>query len=249
MHDELRAYRKQDFMIGKWRVHQPTLGDVEELGEELYWSIVCSFVGTAYDERLYLWSKGIDFNSMTDFQVFVMRIEEGAIYPIDLFFPDIHIQNYHTFYDPETENILLIDDQNKIVITEDDYTTLTDFLRSLHGLPKNSIKDGNEATKKWRLDYELRQIEKKIQRGIVDEFHSILQPCVSALTNMAGFKYSWHTVWDLPIGVFYDALRRTQAIKISEQLMTGLYSGSIDYKTMKHKDDLNWLRALNNQNT
>ena len=41
MYDELRAYRKQDFMIGKWRVHQPTLGDVDDLGEENYWTIVC----------------------------------------------------------------------------------------------------------------------------------------------------------------------------------------------------------------
>lgn len=249
MYDELKAYRKPDFMLGKWQCHQPTLSDIEELGEENYWTMVCGFVATAYDERLYLWSKGIDFNSMTDFQVFIMRVEEKIISPIELIFPDIHIQNYQTFYDSDTEEVLLIDVENKMVLTESDYTMLTDYLRNLHGLPKNSIKDGNEATKRWRLDYELKQIEKKIQRGIVDEFHSILQPCISALTNTTGFKYNWHTVWDLPIGVFYDALRRTQAIKASDQLVTGLYSGCIDYKTMKHKDDLNWLRSLNNKDT
>ena len=120
MYDELRAYRRQDFTLGKWRVHQPTLDEIESetIGEERYWTIVCSFVGTAYDERLYLWSKGIDFNSMTDFQVFVMRVEEKIVEPVDLFFPDIKIQNYQTFYDPENENIILIDQENKQVITE-----------------------------------------------------------------------------------------------------------------------------------
>ena len=247
MYDELRAYRRQDFTLGKWRVHQPTLDEIESetIGEERYWTIVCSFVGTAYDERLYLWSKGIDFNSMTDFQVFVMRVEEKIVEPVDLFFPDIKIQNYQTFYDPENENIILIDQENKQVITEDDYTLLTDFLRNLHGLPKNSIRDGNEATKKWRLDYELSQLEKKIARGIVDEFHSVLQPCISAMINLPGFKYNWHTVWDLPINVFYDSLRRTQVIKQADDLMKGLYAGVIDYKKMKNKDELNWLRSLN----
>lgn len=245
MYDELSAYRRQDFQLGKWRVHQPSLGDVEEItSEELYWTMVCNFVGTAYDERLYLWAKGIDYNSMTDFHVFAMRVDEKVVLPVDLFFPDIHIEDFNSYIDPDTQDLILIDAKHNQVITEKDYTMLTDFLRNMHCLPKNSIKDGNEATKQWRLKYELDQLEKRIARGIMPEFHSILQPLISSMVNSEGFKYDWHTVWDLPINVFYDCLRRTQIIKMAQQLVQGLYSGCIDYKTMKNKEDLNWLRAI-----
>lgn len=244
LYDELKIYRETDFTLGKWKIHLPTLDEIERLGEETYWSIVCSFIGTAYDERLYLWSKHIDFNSMTDFQTFAMRVDEKQVYPINLLIPNLLIEQYESYIDTKTNDLVLIDIKSQQVITEEDYAMLTDFLRHVHCLPKNQIKDGNQATKEWRLKYELEQLEKRIARGILPEFHSILQPMVSALTNTPGFKYNWHTVWDLPIGVFYDALRRTQILKQADQLIQGLYSGCIDYKTMKNKDDLNWLKQI-----
>ena len=244
MYDELTAFRKQDFQLGKWRVHQPSLGDIQDIGEEIYWSTVCSFVGTAYDERLYLWAKGIDYNSMTDFQVFTMRVDEKLVLPIELFFPDVIIEDFQSFIEPENQDLILVDTKHKQVITESDYEQMTDFLRNIDCLPKNSIKDGNQATKEWRLKHELEQLEKRIARGYTFDFHSILMPLISSLTNLEGFKYNWHTVWDLPVNVFYDAIRRTQIIKQADQLIQGLYSGCIDYKTMKNKEDLNWLRAI-----
>lgn len=246
MHDELKAYRHQDFTLGKWKVHQPLLSDVEErFGcEENYWSLVCGFCATAYDERLYLWSKGIDFNAMTDWQVFCMRTDEGVVFPMDFFFPDLHIERCHSFINTETDDIILVDRVNQSAFTEKDYNQLADFLRFIHALPKNAIRDGNQATKEWRLQRELERLEQKIARGIKDDFHSIILPYISTLTNMPGFKYNWHTVWDLPVGVFFDALKRHQIIKHADNLMRGLYSGCIDYKTMKNKDDLNWLQSI-----
>lgn len=246
MHDELKAYKNQDFKLGKWKVHQALLSDIDEQfgNEEMYWSVICGFCATAYDERLYLWSKGIDFNSMTDWQVFVMRVDEGIVLPVDFFFPEIHIECFRSYIDKDTNDIILVDNENHIVLTESEYNQLADFLRFTHGLPKNAIKDGNQATKEWRLQRELEKLERKIASGIKDEFNSIILPCVSTLTNMPGFKYNWHTVWDLPVNVFFDALKRHQIIKQADNLMQGLYSGCIDYKTMKNKDDLNWLKAI-----
>ena len=126
MHDELKSYKNQDFKLGKWKVHQALLGDIDEQfgNEETYWSVICGFCATAYDERLYLWSKGIDFNSMTDWQVFVMRVDEGIVLPVDFFFPEIHIERFRSYIDKDTNDIILVDNANHIVLTESEYNQL-----------------------------------------------------------------------------------------------------------------------------
>jgi len=72
---------------------------------------------------------------------------------------------------------------------------------------------------------------------------SFLQPLVSTMVNLEGFKSDWSTVWDMKIGAFMDAVQRTQIIVSSKALLDGCYSGNIDTKKIKTKE-LDYMREL-----
>lgn len=85
---------------------------------------------------------------------------------------------------------------------------------------------------------------KKYARKEHQKAQSTLLPIVSALTNHANFKYSYSTVWSLPIYVLMDAADRINAINDYENIMTGYYSGCVDLKKISNKSILNWMRNL-----
>ena len=82
--DELSIYRnkKETFMLGKFEIHNPTLDEISDeskLGEKQFWVIVSDIISTPYDRRLYLWSKGIDFNSVDSFDLFCDIVENHLL--------------------------------------------------------------------------------------------------------------------------------------------------------------------------
>lgn len=247
MYDELVAYADQDFVLcDKFHIHNPTLLEIKEYGEQKYWQEISVLTATPADEKLYLFSLGIDYNTIQDFQLFLMLCKDGAIPDTCLILPDINFKNYICC--PHEDSLALYDEKTDTIITENDYIELTDYIRQIHGLKKNESRDGNEHTKRRRLEIELERLQRKINSDIKDEYHSQLKTYISALTNQSGFKYNWHDVWDLPINVFIDSLFRLQIIDRSKSLNQGLYSGNIDYNKIKNKEEFNWLRPIANEN-
>lgn len=71
----------------------------------------------------------------------------------------------------------------------------------------------------------------------------MLVPLVSAMVNCEQFKYDHNTVWNLPIYVFMDSVKRIQKLKNYNQLMQGVYAGTIDSKTLS-QDSFDWMGSL-----
>ena len=70
--DELKIYRGADYVINdKITIHQPTLGEIEEFGESLYFSSVYSITATPTDMKWQLHLIGDNWNEVTDFELFM----------------------------------------------------------------------------------------------------------------------------------------------------------------------------------
>lgn len=242
MYDELNAFLEQDFvMCDKFEIHNPTIDEIRKYGEQKYWQEISIITATPADEKLYLYSLGIDYNTVQDWQLFILLCQDKLL-PSCLMLPNINFKDCECC--AEEDSVFLYDNTNNLVITEEDYLKLTTYLRQAHGLKKNEKKDGNEHTRKWRLQRELERLEREIKSGKQKVFHSQLKTYISTLTNLEGFKYDWYTVRNLPINVFIDSLFRLQVIDRAKSLNQGLYSGNIDYKKMKNKEEFNWLRPI-----
>ena len=58
-------------------VHVPTVREIiKEYGEDEYYGIISYFLATSYDLMLDLEDNGIDYETVSDFDVFLMRFED-----------------------------------------------------------------------------------------------------------------------------------------------------------------------------
>ena len=70
--DALQIYRGKDFIINeKIIIHQPTLDEICDWGEEKYFSFIYNFTATPTDKKYQLHLAGIDWNEISDYELFL----------------------------------------------------------------------------------------------------------------------------------------------------------------------------------
>lgn len=69
--DELKIYRGQDYIISDHIViHQATLDDICEYGEQDYYSMVYQLTATPQSMKYQLWKMGVDYTTISPFELF-----------------------------------------------------------------------------------------------------------------------------------------------------------------------------------
>lgn len=219
----------QDYMINdKITIHNPTLREIRDYGEEKYLADVSYVVMRSYDAAVFLDDVGRDFREVEDFELFRV-VGKNVINTDSLIFPNFNMQHFESGFNPQTQEYVVY--WGDIIIDKLIFKQIVDTVRDFHFISnKIEINPGSKyAVKVW-----VRQQRDKMKRNAkkkkedTDQYGSL----VSTLVNMPGFKYDYETVMDLRISQFLDAFHRTTKIKNYDQLMTGIYSGCIDSKKL-----------------
>lgn len=243
--DPLSLYRGKGYPVSNHIIiKQPTLDDISKFGEQKYFNTVSLICSTTTDLRLDLYDKfNIWWDEIDDFELFTMIYRSFSDNDISLIFgSDFSLERMIPIYDSVSQEKKLCDESTGAVIDRFIYEIITTYIRKCHGFKKNFEKGGNKMTKRMLIEEDrnariLAQQNKK-------EDKSILQPLISAMTNHPNFKYRFDDVWQMPIYAFMDAVKRIQVIDDYNNLMLGYYTGNIDFKKIKDKSKLNWMRPL-----
>lgn len=75
--DELKMYFGEPYLIQMPNNHyieimQPSIGDILYLGDKLVYSTIAPFTGNTTTYRVQLWDNGIDWNKISDYELFLM---------------------------------------------------------------------------------------------------------------------------------------------------------------------------------
>ena len=71
--DPLKMYFGDDFYINdKIAIHQPTIGEIKDYGEQAYFSMAHTICTIPSDMKSQLWDMKIDWMEITDFQLFIL---------------------------------------------------------------------------------------------------------------------------------------------------------------------------------
>ena len=74
-YDDLKIYRGSDIYItDKIKIKQPTIGQIEEFGEQRYFSAVLNLTSVGVDLIWHLTEMGIDFTKISDYDLFLKVI-------------------------------------------------------------------------------------------------------------------------------------------------------------------------------
>ncbi len=231
--DALKIYRGDDYIINeKIKIHQPTLGEITLWGEQKYFSFIHSFTSTPTDLKYQLSLMNIDWNTISDYELFMTIYKTFDKSRSEIVFGDIDFQKFKPMI-RNNEELVLYDKDSGIIIDRSIYEIAISYLRKTHNLKKNVEKAMNETTKTVLLE----EAKEQFEMAQKETSHSYLLPLISTMINMEGFKCNWTTVWDMKINAFMDAVEQILHIKNVDLLLNSGYSGfGVDLKKINKKE-------------
>lgn len=251
-------YQVNDFIT----ITEPTILDIAEYGEDEFYAMLYIFIGNPTMFRLQLDKIGVDWNKVSDFELFCSTVVSLEQNQTSILFGDLDFSNFKSIpieidnedYNPEEEDSeknnpkkvvnILYDVENNYIIDENIYNDIAFYLRSLFNIFPKVQKARDSETKKWLLEED----EQKLKNAPVSH-SSILLPLISACLNHPGFKYKKSELINVGICEFMDSVQRLQAYDTSVALQHGLYCGMADlskvdknlfdyYRDLTHKKEI-----------
>ena len=239
--DDLQVFIGKPYRINNYiSIKQPTIGQIVEFGESKYWNIIMSIVSTPTDLMSVLDDIGVDWEKITDFELFAVHLRSQIRdSDCDFIFDGLRLTEYKLDQNNMGELVLRSVINPDQVIDSNIHRVMAEFLRELHGLKYNVQKAGNSATK--RVMIEVDRMERRERES--QPKSSSLRPLISAAANSPGYKYNIEQTLNLPYCQFIDCVKRLSIIKHADALAAGAYSGMADLSKVP-KEEFNWLRAL-----
>lgn len=258
--DELKMYFGEDYWVtDKICIKTPTIGDILEYGDVKFYSMLHLFCSNPTSLRLQLWKIGIDWNEVTDFELFSQVIVKNIV-PNDtyLLFGDLNFSWFECLHDEEKDCDLLVylprdendeiitpEYEDAIIIDELVYKKMIKYICTMFNLHFKVERAKGKATKRAIIEEDEMNLKIQKQNEEKQGFSkSFLLPLISSMVNHPGFKYKTNELKDIGIYQFMDSVNRLQVYENSTALLKGMYSGFIDTKQIDKKE-LNWMKDLN----
>lgn len=261
-YDELKIYSGEEIQItSKITVMQPTLRQIKDFGEQLYFSSVYTLVGVGADFKSQLWDMGIDYTTIEDYDLFInwisrilaskknlikqlpkqeidkfssQDLKKIETNPLELILKDIDFCDFLICKDNKINQTVLRNEEKDITIDRFVYSQIVEVVRNIHFLKRNNQVPANERTKMDLIEDardELLAFKNK-------KYKSTLRPLISSLS--VDYKIcNDNEVWDMNIHRFLDNIKRINKIQDARMLLQGAYSGFANLKGVD-KTHLDW---------
>lgn len=215
----------------------PTVGEILE-NEDAYSSIVTAITATPSDFMVQLDDAGIDFTSITPFELFLMLFEQLKRSDTTLVLGGLNLSKFKVAINEESKQIVLRDEDNDITIDRAVHDKMCRILRKINHLEKNTRNPGNEEAKKYMID----RARIKQRRAARRKRQSQIEELIIALVNTEQFKYGYEEVLHLTIYQFNSSVYQIIKKINYDNTMIGCYAGTVNAKELS-PDQLNWLTS------
>lgn len=238
-------YFNEPFEVKGIVITQPSVYDIVQLGENKFYAALSPFLYNPTTIRLYLWKIGIDWNKVKDIETFALLISTVNREPLKLVFRDVSFDDFRLCrLKPEQEGeegkLGLYSQSQDILLDEDDYMLIAEYLRELMGFHPKQEKAKGKTAKRWIIDED----EMKLQHRLLeDEDGSSLIDPISTCLCYSGFKYNKEELKSVNLYEFMYDVQRIQKIESSTAALRGCYSGFVDVSKMD-KETLNFMGAI-----
>lgn len=248
--DSLKMYFREPYVIdcesaiGTITVIQPAIGKIVECGDKRFYSTLNIFVTNTTSHRLLLWDNGIDWNEISDFDLFCMLYKQIDNECAKLIFDDIDFNDFQIVRKNDG-SISLYNEKLNIEINDDVYQHIAQYLRNVFQIFPEEKLTQSSYLKNMFIEKDRREIHNaqlKAEQG-KDVNQSSIQNLISACVNHPGFKYKLSELREMGVCEFYDSVKRLQIYESSTALMKGMYSGFVDAKGIS-PDSYNFMRDI-----
>jgi len=231
---KVRNYKVND----KISVHVPTVDEIFDFGDQKYYSIVQTLVATPFDLMVELDDIGIDYETISDYQLFILMMESIAVNEDDtsILFGDLNLKGFQEAVNPQNGEKVLWSKDNDIVIDQMIALEICNAIRKIHFWEAPIGRAGNAEAKRYLIE----RNRKKKKRLAKKPYKSFLESMIISLVNTEEFPYNYETVMELSVYKLNASWRQIQKKKHWEQTMNGVYFGTVD-TTKINLEKINWL--------
>lgn len=250
--DKLKMYFGEDYTIGGITISIPTIGDILDIGETKFYQAMSPFVNNPTSIRVLLydafhkdWTKTKDIESffilyqMLKVQNDKMMLSDDNLFDVyHLVFKNVELNNLNLKSD-ENGNLALVDEYQDLVIYEEDYLEIAEYIRTFLNIHPKVEKGKGKTAKLWML----QEDRMKEQENKSHEVSSTLLPLVSSCINHPGFKYKLEELKQVNIYQFMDSVQRIQKYEQGTAAIKGMYSGFVSSKDIP-QDLINFMGEI-----
>ena len=222
----------------------PTMRTFIELGEKRYLQTINVFTTNTTEYRVPLWDAGIDWNEISDFELFCMLYKQIDHEVAKSIFEKSSEDDEFNFDDFELcqkgDAVVLYNEKLNIEINEEVYQHIAQYLRIIFNINPQEKITKDKILKDMYIHKDRVEAENKKKK---QKQNTSIQPLISACVNHPGFKYKLKEVLDMGVYEFYDSVARLNTYESTTAVLKGMYSGFVDASKFK-ADDFNFMREL-----
>lgn len=237
-----------DLEIGKkLRVRNMTLREIKDFGETRYNSLVGLITLRPIDVAVMLYDSKLDYRTISDFEFF-LKFTRHTITDIEFLIPALDMRRMQIGIKPasDPQEIVLYNSKG-IVIDQHVFMQITDFVRKTHYISTNKdvlhpgvvVDDSCESVYKQFIS-DMRRLKRRQAKNGATDFYADL---ISSVVNSEGSAYTYESAMDMHVSQLWDSFFRISRIMNFKQIMTGVYSGCVDYDKLD-KNILNWCGTI-----
>ena len=241
--DLLRLYFGEDYKINdKIIIHQPTIQDIIDMGESRFYATIAPFTTNTTSFRVQLWDLGIDWNIISDFELFSLLIKTVSVEDTKIFFGELDFSTFDFLAKPNgtDEPIpVLYSKKYNLEIDNEIYLKIRSYICYMFGVELKNKFTKSKELKKEIIAKERADLAEKAAKSA----DSSLMQMISFALNHPGFKYKKDELRNVGYVEFLDSVKRLQIYEATRALTQGSYSGFCDTSKIP-KEEFNFMRRL-----
>ena len=243
--NSLRMYFGDDYVINdKIVIHQPSIQNfIDAENESDIYNVIFPFISNTTGYRVQLWDMGIDWNKISNQELFSVLIKTIDYKYSKIIFGDIDFSTFNLY---ETQNgdekvFTLYSSKMGLEIDEDVMNKMCKYIQFMF----NSFPPEEEFTSSKTLKQELINNDRQkqlLRKKNTDGSQSLLS-MISFYLNHPGCKYKKNELREVGYFEFMYNIQRLQIYESTRALFGGMYSGMCDLSKID-KNEFNFMRDV-----
>ena len=205
--------------------------------EVAYNSILSCVISTPYDFMVYLDDMGIDFEKLTEYDLFLLLFPSLQSADTSIVFGDLDLSKFSPAINEMNGQVILLNAEDDIVIDRGVHDLICQAIRKINHLEKVTRRPGNSEAKKYMIERARIKLQRAARRK---RETSELEKLIVALVNTEEFKYGYQEVLDLTIYQFRASVDQIIHKIHFNNTMIGVFAGTVKAKELP-QEDLTWI--------
>ena len=220
----------------------PTVGEILDKESE-YFSLISIMTSTPFQYMVQLDDLGIDYTKITDYEMFRLLFPVYAQQDTSIIFGDLYLKDIAVYHDNKVNLDVLYSPNSDIRIDELVYYNMAKAMRQVNCIKYERKRPKGEHTRKYLLEKERRHLKNLERMRKRKEFEqSEFEKLIIALVNNENFKYNYESIKTLSIYNFYQSFQQIQHEINFNNVMRGVYAGTIDTSKLQDRSVLSWVK-------